>query len=247
MTATSRLAQPITASEYTTGTLVSLISLSRWRIRNTGEYCRELFNKKYGHKEWVTSLQYLPDGRLLSAGMDFMLCLWDKSIVKCESLFGHKGSISKVMVDQFGIGVSASYDASLIAWDLTTLSNARMMAGPHKNPILDFAWRNSLVVSGDKTGFVALWDINTAQSFHSIRAHDGPVSNIHLFSDGVHQNLICTAGVQDGVLNIMDMRTNEVIHHKQTHGGAINAIRSNLDGMSTLLPPFDSFKAFKVI
>ena len=31
------------------------------------------------------------------------------------------------------------------------------LAGPHKSAILDFAWNNSLVVSGDKDGYVAFW------------------------------------------------------------------------------------------
>ena len=36
----------------------------------TGQLRRELYNKRYGHKEWVTSCAYLNDGRLISAGMD---------------------------------------------------------------------------------------------------------------------------------------------------------------------------------
>ena len=57
--------------------------------RETGEFRRELFNKKYGHHEWVTTCCHLKDGRLISGGMDSLICLWDKSIVKCENLLGH--------------------------------------------------------------------------------------------------------------------------------------------------------------
>jgi len=31
------------------------------------------------------------------------------------------------------------------------------LAGPHKAAVLDFAWHNSLIVSGDKNGVVAFW------------------------------------------------------------------------------------------
>ena len=66
--------------------------------------------------------------------MDSLICLWDKSIVKCENLLGHgliyiynekkakfnynnyRGSISKIMVDEYNIGISASYDCSMIIW-----------------------------------------------------------------------------------------------------------------------------------
>ena len=33
-----------------------------WDAKN-GKYLRELYNKRYGHKEWVTTLQYAPSGR----------------------------------------------------------------------------------------------------------------------------------------------------------------------------------------
>lgn len=37
---------------------------------NSMKYKRELFAKRYGHHEWVTSVCHLKDGRILSAGMD---------------------------------------------------------------------------------------------------------------------------------------------------------------------------------
>ncbi len=47
-------------------------------------FLREFYTKKYGHTEWVTSLSYLPDGRLLSSGMDSQICLWDNKGVRCD-------------------------------------------------------------------------------------------------------------------------------------------------------------------
>ena len=73
-------------------------------------YIKELYSKKYGHSEWVTSLSFLKDGRLLSSGMDSMICLWDAKSIKCDSLKIHEGSISKVITDENNIAVSAGYD-----------------------------------------------------------------------------------------------------------------------------------------
>jgi WD40 repeat protein len=61
------------------------------------------------------------------------------------------------MVDDFNIGISASYDYTMIIWDLDGKSEALKLYGPHHEAILDFDWRNSLVVSGDKAGTVAMW------------------------------------------------------------------------------------------
>jgi WD40 repeat protein len=56
----------------------------------TGRMKRELFNKKYGHREWVTTVDHLEDGRILSGGQDSKLCLWDANVVRCIDLTDHK-------------------------------------------------------------------------------------------------------------------------------------------------------------
>lgn len=61
------------------------------------------------------------------------------------------------MVDSFNIGISSSYDGSMIIWDLNLLNNAQSLNGPHQNAILDFDWKNSLLVSGDKNGLIVFW------------------------------------------------------------------------------------------
>ena len=66
----------------------------------TGKKLRELYSKRFGHTDWVTTCAYLQDGRILSGSMDKRLCLWDRSAVKCQDLVGHNGSISKVKVDK---------------------------------------------------------------------------------------------------------------------------------------------------
>ena len=60
-------------------------------------------------------------------------------------------------MDDHNIAISASYDATMIIWDMNTKNEAVKLFGPHKEAILDFAWNNSLVVSGDKNGTVAIW------------------------------------------------------------------------------------------
>lgn len=68
----------------------------------------------------------------------------------------HRGSISKVMADDH-LGISASYDATMILWDLAKKDMSEKLIGPHKEAIMDFEWSNSLLVSGDKSGVVAMW------------------------------------------------------------------------------------------
>lgn len=57
------------------------------------------------------------------------------------------------------LGISASYDATMIMWDLGSKNLSEKLIGPHKEAIMDFEWQNSLLVSGDKAGVVAIWVI----------------------------------------------------------------------------------------
>lgn len=172
------------------------------------KYEKELYSKRYGHAEWVTSVAHTPTGRILSSGMDSKLCYWDAKGVRCDDLLGHQGSVTKVMVDESNVAMSASYDCTMVIWNLNSMSEARKLYGPHKTAILDFDWRNSLAVSGDKFGVTAFWDINEGEPVMFKKVHQGAVSKVRLFSDGGSNNLVLTAGINDGVLAIHDMRSN---------------------------------------
>lgn len=161
---------------------------------------RQLYTKRYGHTEWVTTVSYAPSGKILSGAMDSKLCLWDKSAVKCDDLTGHKGSITKVIVDSNDIAISAGYDASLLVWDLSTLECLAGLFKGHSGAVTTFEWNNSLVISGARNGSLAFWDINTAKAFKKVNSHEGAVSKIKLYDDGGDNNVILTTGLNDGAV-----------------------------------------------
>jgi WD40 repeat protein len=49
---------------------------------------RQLHSKDNGHQEFVTCVTYLPNGGILSGGMDGQLCLWAKGSTRSRSLSG---------------------------------------------------------------------------------------------------------------------------------------------------------------
>ena len=63
--------------------------------------------------------------------MDSVICLWEPKVVKCDHFLSHKGSISKI-TSKNGIGISSSYDCTLIIWDLNYKRDAKQLIGPHK-------------------------------------------------------------------------------------------------------------------
>jgi|688.fasta_scaffold503223_3 hypothetical protein len=68
---------------------VNIICKIYFYHRQSGKHVRQLFAKKYGHKEWVSTCAYTPNGCILSGGMDSMVCYWDSKAVKCDHFAGH--------------------------------------------------------------------------------------------------------------------------------------------------------------
>ena len=66
------------------------------------------------------------------------------------------------MVDDNNIAVTAGYDSSLLVWNLDTEESLMGLFNGNRDAVMDFAWKDSLCVSGDREGILAFWDINRA-------------------------------------------------------------------------------------
>ena len=69
------------------------------------------------------------------------------------------------------IALSGSYDHTLAIWNMQSGKELRKLFGPHKDAIIDFDWRNSLLASGDRKGFLVFWDINEGVPIYSEKSH----------------------------------------------------------------------------
>jgi len=66
---------------------------------------------------------------------------------------------------------------------------------------MEFDWHNSLLVSGDKAGILAIWvflyyikDLNEGKAIKAIKTHKGAISNVRLHSDK-DSNIIVSTGL----------------------------------------------------
>mmetsp|Transcript_43659 Transcript_43659/g.70941 ORF Transcript_43659/g.70941 Transcript_43659/m.70941 type:complete len:343 (+) Transcript_43659:278-1306(+) len=193
---------------------------------STGKQQRELFTTKFGHHEWVTCITYLPDGRVVSGGMDSKLCLWESRGAKCIDLTGHQGSISGIKASANGKAmVSASYDTTLRVWETSHGKELLALRG-HTGPILDFTWNGSLCASSSRDSTARLWDITTGQAIRVLKGHRGHVDCIDLVDDEAF-SLVFT-GAQDGSLRVWDLRVESCICTMILHeGAAINCVEAS--------------------
>lgn len=195
-------------------------SLRVWDLSKSSQ-SRYLFNKNFGHKDWVTCCSFLQDSRILSGGMDGLLCLWDRRAVRCDNLSDHSSSISHLQVDSRNIAISSSYDKTMIVWDLQRLKKINSLEGTA--PVITFAWNNSLAVSGERNGAGHFWDINTGQSFFNVQNHTSAVHKICFSADGGDHNIVASCG-KDGKIAVNDLRDNRSVFNSLVHRGAVNFI-----------------------
>jgi WD40 repeat protein len=199
----------------------------------SGKEKRNLFTKRFGHREWVTCCSFLPDGQVLSAGMDSKLCLWRGA--QCADLEGHRGSISRAQVAEDGrYAVSASYDKTVRVWDLSKHREVACLAG-HKSPVQELAFSEGLLISGARDGVALAWDLTTggpAPGPASVPVppggaqHEGHVTALL----ALPARAFCS-GDQQGTVRMWDLRAPAAPRAAALHpGGAVNELRAAPDG-----------------
>ena len=68
----------------------------------------------------ITAVEFLPDGRLLTAGRDSILRLWTRPYsVAGDALRGHTNAIESVAISDDGrAALTASWDKTIVLWDI---------------------------------------------------------------------------------------------------------------------------------
>jgi len=220
----------------------------------SGQLLRNLYTKRCGHTEWVTTVSHCPDGRVVSGAQDSKLCLWNATGVNCVDLTGHMGAISRVRVDGAGkLAISSAYDRTLSVWDLRSKRQMASCTG-HSAPVMDFVWCDHIVASGDRSGIVKAWDTNHAQCLGTMKGHKGHITAMLAMPDSDGVPTVVT-GAQDGHIRVWDLRQKLNAFNMSCHpGGAVNdmgvtvrrdnplMVSTGADGRLLILEPRASYR-----
>ena len=182
----------------------------------TGKKTRTFHSNAYGHREWVTCVKHLPDGRFVSGGMDGKLCLWSEIGARCVELGqGHSGSVAKVEVSHDGsVCVSAGYDKTVRCWSTRTRRETASLEG-HRAPVLELAWSSDGgLASGDRDGRMFLWDASISGEKDAVgkrKACEGHVTALAWtrrvgYEAVMRGGDVLVSGGQDGVVKVWDFR-----------------------------------------
>ncbi|KAL3143401.1 hypothetical protein ABBQ38_002225 [Trebouxia sp. C0009 RCD-2024] len=160
----------------------------------SGKKRRTLYTKTAGHAEWVTACQYLPDGRVLSGGMDSLLCLWEANSNRWDprskgcacDIAAHvnakgKGAVGNIISAGSASGslvVTAGADGTVKAFDvrspLQAVSQAKLTDFPYS-----LAVAGGLALCGCGDGSLLVIDLSSGQTLYALGANKAAVRGVH--------------------------------------------------------------------
>eukprot|EP00916_Digyalum_oweni_P000881 GHVL01001782.1.p1 GENE.GHVL01001782.1~~GHVL01001782.1.p1 ORF type:complete len:205 (+),score=39.56 GHVL01001782.1:49-663(+) len=159
----------------------------------SGRFIRQLYSKRFGHNDWVTDCKFT-ESKMISTGMDNKICVWEPTGVKCTDLTNHKSSVAGIHISPSNHAVTWAYDGEIILWDLNGPKALSALRGGHSNPVVSLEWQNRLLISGDRSGKIVFWDVETGQILTKSQNHVGNVTKIHISDESIENNIIVTSG-----------------------------------------------------
>lgn len=120
----------------------------------------------------VSGLDQLPDGRIVSAGLEGLLYAWELPSLgeqwngNVAAFLGHLGFVSHVAAAQDGTVYSGGELGRVLRWDMTTLAGTapESISAGHTDRIWDVAvGTDGTVVTASHDGTIRFWDLASEQ------------------------------------------------------------------------------------
>jgi WD40 repeat protein/tRNA A-37 threonylcarbamoyl transferase component Bud32 len=156
------------------------------------------------HAQRVMSLDFLPDGRLVSAGMDGLARLWDVEHGRSlGELAGHAGYVMWTQASADGRRVlTASVDQTVRLWDTASLAVVRELRSPaDRFYVAALSPDGQLVATGGVLGPIGLWSARSGVLAGLLDGHRGAHSGLVFSRDG----RLLVSGGYDRLLRVWEL------------------------------------------
>ena len=155
------------------------------------------------HDGWVTSLDFAPDGRLVSAGADNTAAVWEftagengDAAMDGQELLRFRGHTDVVRTARFSPGgdfvASAGRDDDIILWNPEDGTTGRPFSSSHAAEVRELAFHpiRPVLVSASSDSTVGVWRTDGGRTF-ATSLHGGSVWAIGLLAE---REVLLTAG-----------------------------------------------------
>ena len=198
-----------------------------WDLNGRRETARLL-----AHTQPVNAVAFLPRGRgAVSGGDDGAVVLWDIAAGRAVATLGrHDGKVAALAASPSGDRLaSVGWDRSIRLFDVT--SHSEVGRFQHTADLTAVAFlTDQRLLTGDKDGVIAGWDLGNPQPSFRLQAHELAVTALAV--DRKTQRLL-SAGT-DGAIRWWDAEARTEIAAMRGHRGPVLAVAIAPDGGSAL-------------
>ncbi len=185
------------------------------------------------HAEPVQSIAVTPDGRILTAGDDASVRLWDsQSGRQLRLLEGHRDRVWAVAVSPDGsLAASGSIDNDVRLWDLESGTSTRVIE-QHEGGVgsVVFDSSGSRLVTASADGTVRIFDVATGAELRVLRGHQGNVVAVAVDPRGNQ----AMSGTLEGELLLWDLSRTGRPRALPPHDDSIWGIAIGPDGRTAV-------------
>lgn len=198
-----------------------------WSLSNYFHNPKELV----GHKDYVTCMQFSPDGYLLASGSrDNSVKIWDLILSKeIFTLNSHEKAVNKIVFNSSGnLLASCGKDGKIILWDAKSGTKIRNLL-ECKTSInsIAFSYDDKYLVGG-QDNFIIVWDLVNFELIDTITIHSAPITEVAFLPNSYR----IASGSEDNNIKICDFQLNQTIATFKGHSKAITSISFAKDSVN---------------
>ncbi|MFH7024731.1 MAG: AAA-like domain-containing protein [Heteroscytonema crispum UTEX LB 1556] len=197
-------------------------------------------NSLEGHKSWVFSVVYSPDGKTLaSASDDSTIKLWNVATGKeISTLSGHKSSVRSVVYSPDGKTLaSASDDSTIKLWNVATGKEISTLSG-HKSSVRSVVYSpdGKTLASASDDSTIKLWNVATGKEISTLSGHKSSVRSVVYSPDG---KTLASAS-DDSTIKLWNVATGKEISTLSGHKSSVRSVVYSPDGKTLASASDDS-------
>ncbi|HBR75839.1 MAG TPA: hypothetical protein DEA78_19570, partial [Cyanobacteria bacterium UBA11159] len=165
------------------------------------------FNTLEGHKDWVRSVSFSPDGKTIASGSDDgIIKLWNLEGKELLTLMGHESRVRSISFSPDGKTIaSGSWDGTVKLWNREGKKLLTLTLDKDLVESVSFSPDGKTIATGSWDG-VKLWNLE-GKELLTLTEHKSYVKNVSFSPDGK----TIASGSRDGTVKLWNLQGKELL------------------------------------